>query len=291
MPMRDRINVVAERLYEALLRIPARRKLTQLEPRTAECMSIKSSLLSTLNGVYSVQEQEWIDRIEARRKELSSSREELTITDYGTGNQLLDRTEEEMRRGTQTRKTVSRVYRTTSVPAFWSSVLFRLVREMKPPICLELGSGSGISGCYHAAALKLNGKGTLVTLEGAAALAAVAEKGFQLLNLDNAVVVPGRFQDTLSEVLHQYAPIDYAFIDGHHDGSATQKYFEQIAAASAETALFVFDDISWSKSMKQAWHNILLDEKIRLSFDLGGMGICLLSRRIDTRQHIQIFLR
>jgi len=288
MSIIDQTIAIAERWYEAILRVPARRKLAQLEPSSAECTAIKAALLGTLNGVRTAEEQAWINRIEARRIGLNSSKEEVTVTDYGAVKRYVRLSAEEMYRGTLVRKTIGSVSRQLSKSPFWSFVLFRLIRELKPRTCLELGTALGISGSYQAASLKLNCVGTLVTLEGAAPFAAIAEAGFQFLKLNNTLVVPGRFQDTLSQVLRQHAPIDYAFIDGHHDGAATQEYFEQIAGAAAETAIFVLDDISWSRGMKQAWRYIISDERTRISFDLGGIGICILSRHISTQQHIRV---
>jgi predicted O-methyltransferase YrrM len=288
MIIRDQIILTAEQVYGAILRVPARRKLMQFEPFTAEGKSLKTALLNALHGILATEEKAWIDRIEARRSELNSSKEEVLISDYGAGNPSLHLTAEEMYRGTQVREIVGDVSRRSSKSVFWALVLFRLIREMKPHSCLELGTALGISGCYQAAAVKLNGPGTLITLEGAASLAAIAAKGFQSLELDNTRVVPGRFQDTLGDVLRQYAPIDYALIDGHHDGAATWGYFEQIAGVAAETAILVFDDISWSRGMKHAWKKIISDTRISISFDLGGIGICLLSRRAARRQYLHI---
>ena len=44
----------------------------------------------------------------------------------------------------------------------------RLVRELRPHSCLELGTGVGVSAGYQAAAMELNGVGRLLTLDGSA---------------------------------------------------------------------------------------------------------------------------
>ena len=93
---------------------------------------------------------------------------------------------------------------------------------MRPGSCLEMGTAVGVSTAYQAAALRLNRHGSFVTIEGATSLADIARSNFQQLGLDTVEVVVGRFQDTLTEVLTSRQPVDYVFVDGHHDEQATR---------------------------------------------------------------------
>jgi len=152
-----------------------------------------------------------------------------------------------------------------------------------------MGTAVGISAAYQAAALKLNGYGTLVTLEGATSLADIAKKNFQHLGLDTVEVIVGRFQDTLPGVLTDRQPVDYAFIDGHHDEQATLAYFEQILPFLAETSLLVFDDIAWSEGMKRAWKTIAQDRRVGVAVDLGpGLGLCVIDTSVTKRRYFRI---
>jgi predicted O-methyltransferase YrrM len=90
-------------------------------------------------------------------------------------------------------------------------------------------------------------------------------------------VVPGRFQDTLADVAREQAPVDFAFIDGHHDEHATVAYFRQILPHLGRSAVLVFDDISWSPGMERAWKTVTADERVGLAVDLSAIGICLVS--------------
>jgi predicted O-methyltransferase YrrM len=193
-----------------------------------------------------------------------------------------------MDRGIVVTRTVGEVCRGASKPYFWSLLLFKLIRKFRPCFCLELGTCLGISTSFQAAALKLNGMGKIVTLEGAKSLASLAERHFQALGLDNANIVIGRFQDTLGEVLNAYKSVDYVFIDGHHDEKATLAYYEQIKPFLSERALLVFDDISWSEGMKGAWKTIMADERVKISVDLRQIGVCIIDSRIDGRKNIMI---
>jgi predicted O-methyltransferase YrrM len=153
-------------------------------------------------------------------------------------------------------------------------LLFRLVRELRPAHALELGTNLGISAAYQAAALALNGGGELHTIEGAPRLAALARAHLASLGLA-AEVHEGRFSDVLPGLLARTAPLDYVFIDGHHDGPATVGYFAQIHPALGPGALVVFDDIAWSAGMAEAWRTVRADPRVRVAIGLGTMGACL----------------
>ena len=73
------------------------------------------------------------------------------------------------------------------------------------------------------------------------------------------------------------APVDYLFIDGHHDRDATIRYFRDAATHLADHAVVIFDDISWNDGMREAWRTIRQDHNICTSVDLGPMGIVVFS--------------
>ena len=250
--------------------------------------SLANALSDSLNERLVAEEKAWICRIESLRRELNSSADEITITDYGAGQPDLARNEEEMYQGVTVKWKVGDVARTASRPYFWSLLLFKLIKEFQPVSCLELGTCLGISGAYQAAALKVNNEGTLITLEGAESLASRARHHFVSLGLDNVSVVVGRFQDTLDEVLDRCGSLDYAFIDGHHDEHATLAYFEKIGPFLSPGAVLVFDDISWSDGMKRAWRSIEKTEKITVSVNMREMGICIFDAAIERKLSLTI---
>jgi predicted O-methyltransferase YrrM len=154
-------------------------------------------------------------------------------------------------------------------------LLFRLVREFAPVSCLELGTSIGFSAAFQAAALELNGSGRLLTLERKPMLVELARNHFAWLGLSRVAVREGRFQDTLGDALKEMTPIDFAFIDGHHDEQATFEYFDRIHGALAASAVLVFDDIKWSEGMERAWSRISSDHRVGIAADLGNIGVCV----------------
>jgi predicted O-methyltransferase YrrM len=258
----DEITAVSEPLAKAFR--------AMLDPRTSE------------------EEEAWIANIESLRDKRSTSVEEISVVDYGAVSSELSLTEAEMHRGQVVSRTVGDICRTASKPSFWAFLLFKLVRTFKPATCLELGTSLGISASYQAAALKLNDRGRLVTLEGSETLSRMAEQHFRTLGLDNVEVVSGRFQDTLNTTLSHHKPVDHVFVDGHHDKTATLNYFTQILPCVSESAVLVFDDISWSAGMREAWHAIEGNKKVKISADLSAMGVCLVDPKIEEKRRFDM---
>jgi len=68
--------------------------------------------------------------------------------------------------------------------------------------------------------------------------------------------------------------LDAVFIDGHHDGAATLRYFETILPVLAPGAVVVFDDIGWSMEMHEAWKILQAHRSVCCSIDMFDMGLC-----------------
>lgn len=238
-----------------------------------------SSAQAALSGALTLEEKAWTSRIERLRAELEASTERVTRTDFGAGLRHAAETAQDgavaSLDGARVEDEVQRIARFSSKKGLWALFLFKLIRELRPLRCVEMGTALGLSGAYQAAALALNGRGELTSLEGSAELAAIARRNWAALGLQGADVVVGKFSDTLGGVLGARAPIDYVFVDGHHDENATLDYFEQLVPHLASPACLVFDDIAWSKGMRRAWRSIESDRRIQVSVDFGMMGVAI----------------
>jgi len=207
------------------------------------------------------EEREWAARIEARKRELGSREERARPFEDGLPD------------------TVAQASLWTPIPSVWGAFLMRLVRELRPHSCLELGTGIGISAAYEAAALELNGDGGLVTLDGSAEWAAIAEEGLSSLGLGGVEFSVGPIADTLPDALQRYAPVDYAFVDAEHTEEATVGYFESIVPHMSPRGVMVFDDIPWTRELRQTWRRIAHDERVSAAFALGRMGVAVIADR------------
>jgi predicted O-methyltransferase YrrM len=283
------IKKIVKPLLKILLKLRAQIIISRLMRKSEPYQNgigqvIKESLANTL----SPDEKEWIDKVQSLKRKLESSTEPLLLTDFGARKihdpKVYDK---EIEFGRTVTTTVGEKCKTGSELYFWVLILFKIIRKFKPVSCLELGTCMGMSASTQASALYLNGKGHLITMEGAEPLAAIAKSNFQTLGL-NVDVVEGRFQDTLRETLIKFGPVDYAFLDGHLDGLATMDYFKEIMPFCKNKTILIVDNISWSPSMKKAWKIIDADERIKITFNLRQLGICIIDNEIKEKQSFKI---
>ncbi len=237
---------------------------------------IGAAVADIVDGTIEADESDIVAKIERRRAELAASSAPIAYMDFGASTRDASETPEEMYRGKPVERTVGNLEQRTSKRHRAALLLMKLLRAFRPTHGLELGTCLGISAAYQGAALALNNRGRLITLEGAEPVAALARETLSGLGIDRVGITIGRFQDTLQHVLNGNEPFDYAYIDGHHDGAATVGYFEQIKPHLSAKALLVFDDIRWSASMTEAWERIIGDPLVAVSADLVDMGVCYL---------------
>ena len=247
--------------------------------RLGRSVLVASALARAPLACFSAEEMRWIDRIERIRKTTTRSTQAITVRDYGArkpGDALSDA---DMAEGVLVRKIVGEICRIASKGPASAAVLFSLIRQLKPQRCVEMGTCVGISGAYIGAALALNGAGRLVSLEGDEAVAAIARRNFAALGLAQVTVVVGPFHRTLVPALAAATPVDFLFVDGHHDEHATQRYFETALDYLAADSLAVFDDINWSDGMRRAWHAVAAHPACVGTFSLSDFGIALVNGR------------
>lgn len=268
-------------------RLAGRAKLAAASVDGTAPTAVVAAVKKAAFGRPSPEERRWIERIELLRRLLETSPEELTLTDLGAGaGAKFDSGEAQTAHVVV--KTLGAMTRSSSPPR-WAYLLFRLVRELRPASVLELGSCVGVSASYQAAALELNGQaGRLISLEGADVLALRSQRTLEELGLrDRAEVRPGRFVETLGGAADDLAPIDLAFIDGHHVETATLEYAETILERASDEATLIFDDIHWSDGMRSAWSRIEADDRYALTLDLRKLGIAVVSKTAGSRANLR----
>ena len=212
-------------------------------------------------------EQTDLDAIEKVRESLLSSGISIPVMDFGVGSKKTELK-------TDKQEYIRDVCRIASKPKGSGLFLYNLIRQSKSENILELGTCLGISSAYIAMALKHQLSGKMITMEGSPARAKIADQNLKNLGLENyASVQAGKFQDILEPHLSETEYIDFAFIDGHHDGDATVGYFDQLLPKFKNGGIMVFDDIFWSVGMNKAWKTIRRSDSVKDSFEFKGMGI------------------
>ncbi len=212
---------------------PLTRLAVAREPRAQQ---LRRALRSTLLGRVPPAERAWADRIEAHREALFALADPsgMPCVDAAGGHSI-----------GSPETTVGVASAFLSLPAPWCRLLMRLIAEMAPRSCLELGTGFGISTAYLAAALELNGRGQLTTLDGSREYARRAADGLEQLGLRRVKLAVGPIAETLISEGERRAPVDFVFIDAEHQTLPTIEHFERVRPHLAENAVVAFDDADW----------------------------------------------
>lgn len=209
--------------------------------------------------------------IELLREKIILEDINIEVMDYGAGDPNDNRSAKEMHDGVVKHVSTKDLCK-IGLKNDFAHLLYAIVKKHQPLTTLELGTCCGFSSIYMSKAL--NNEGKIHTIEGSPQTAKIAQKNFKEANSFNIISHVGRFSDILPTLLKELKTIDFAFIDGHHDKDATLEYFEIIKPYLSKNALILFDDISWSKGMIEAWESIKKDTFIRSYKDFEKVGLC-----------------
>lgn len=213
--------------------------------------------------------------IESIRKELLLNTKVLEIEDFGAGSAV----------NKSNKRKVSAIAASSLKPKKFGQLMCRMVNYYKAHTIIELGTSLGITTSYLASG---NLQGEVFTFEGAGEVSQIARQNFQQLSLSNINLVEGNFDETLQDVLNKIDTVDFAFIDGNHRTKPTLQYFRQLLAKANEQAIFIFDDIHWSKEMEEAWRQIQQHPSVTLTIDLFFIGLVFFRKEQKVPQHFTI---
>lgn len=205
--------------------------------------------------------------IEKRRKILLRDTNEIVVQDFGAGSK---------QNASNIRK-ISYIARTSLSQGKYARLLYNLVNRFQPRTILELGTSLGISTAYLSYGAP---NARIVSLEGSQTIADIAKKTMQDCSCCNVEIFVGNFNDKLANVLQSIQYVDFAFIDGNHTKEATLRYFEQILPYCNENSILIFDDISWSEDMFEAWKTISSDDRVSITIDICKQGIVFFRKGI-----------
>ena len=165
-------------------------------------------------------------------------------------------------------------------------LLYRVGTYFKSQRVLELGTHLGMG----ATALCLGAKPKrIITVEGCPETARFTQNNFSRwgsnnYELSSIELMNNNFEDFLnkfqapedlrdSKTTHKtQATFDLIYLDGHHDGPATLRYFESLKKYLHDTTVLIIDDIHWSKGMSDAWQQIIKDPRVSVSIDTFFCG-------------------
>ncbi|WP_245975161.1 O-methyltransferase [Deminuibacter soli] len=214
-------------------------------------------------------------QVEAARRALLQNEQVLNIDDFGAGSRVI----------TTRQRVVKAIAQSSLKPAKYSQLLFRMVQYYKPATVVELGTSLGITAAYLASG---NNTTKVVTMEGAAEVAAVARDTFSKLQLSNIQLIQGNFDETLQPALQQVKQVDLVFIDGNHRYEPTVRYFKELLQFAGADSMIILDDIHWSEEMEQAWHEVQQHPQVTMTIDLFFIGIVLFKPEFKIKQHFTV---
>lgn len=212
--------------------------------------------------------------IEEQRKKLFSDDSLVTVTDLGAGSHLnKNRT-----------KKVSQIAKNALKNPALAQLIYRLAKDNNPKSIIELGTCLGITTAYLSKACP---EADVITIEGCPETAKVAYRNFSELGLENVELQVGNFDVLLPEVIANVEKLDFVYIDGNHRKEATLNYFKWCLPKIHENSLLIFDDIYWSKGMKEAWEEIKNHPDVVVTVDLFWIGLVYF-RKGQAKEHFKI---
>ena len=212
-------------------------------------------------------------KIEQQRSWLLGNETIIEVDDFGAGSV----------KGLKKKRVVQTIAASSLKPKKYAQLLYRLVNYFECKEILELGTSLGITTSYLAIA---KNDIQVTTLEGAASIAALAQKTFDTLQLKNIKTVTGNFDETLQTITNKN--YDFIFVDGNHRKEPALRYFHQLLTCVHNSTVIVFDDIHWSKEMEEVWEEIKNHISVTLTVDLFFIGLVFFRNEQKEKEHFVV---
>lgn len=163
----------------------------------------------------------------------------------------------------------------------YGKLLNSIVGSYQPKSMLELGTGLGVSAFYLA-----NGNPTshLVSIDGMECFQQAAMQVMEKLSIKNVELINSSF-DAYFESLGSNDAFDLIFIDGSHTYESTIENSHKALKHITPKGIIILDDIRWSKGMFEAWSEIKQDKRVRVSIDLGRLGILFVNSDLQYQEY------
>ncbi len=199
------------------------------------------------------------------KKEIKNDHQTLFHQDFGAGSKKVK----------TSKPTISQLASASLKSESEAALIARTADYFQARKILEFGTSFGLTTALLA---MVNPDAEIITLEGSEAVAQRASMIFDQLPQHGIRQIISQFDLAIEQKsLEEYGPFDMMIIDGNHRMKPTLHYFDYLLDFCSEDAVFVFDDIRWSKEMLNAWKIISSHPRITLALDMFGMGIGFLN--------------
>jgi len=215
----------------------------------------------------------WYSQIQNYRNSLLKNKTIISIEDYGAGSKSLRKD----------KRRVSKIAKKAGISLKRAQLLGRIITYFNPKEVLEIGTSVGLATSAMSFA---NPSTNITTLEGCISTVNIAKEYFTKFELKNINIITQNFDTALPNIIKQHA-FDFIYFDGNHQKEATIRYFEQCLSNVHNDSVFIFDDIYWSKGMKEAWLYIKQHPKVTVTIDTYFWGI-VFYRKEQVKEHFVI---
>ena len=207
------------------------------------------------------------------KRELLQSKDVLEVEDFGAGSKVFK----------SNKRKVSQIAKVAGIKTKYGLLLMRMMSYFNVQNCLEIGTSLGMaSNCLYRWLEDFE----LTTLEGCKSTLEYAQRNMEKKGNANVNYIAGNFDTTLKNVCKNKI-YDFVFFDGNHTKKATLDYFKVCLTSKHNDSVFVFDDIHWSKEMKEAWHEIKKHPEVTVTMDLFQWGVVFF-RKEQRKEHFTI---
>ncbi len=224
--------------------------------------------------IYDFKSKNEYNSIEQHRKKLLNDDRLITVTDLGAGSHLnKNRT-----------KKVKEIAKNALKSPRLAQLIYRMAKDNAPKSIIELGTCLGITTAYLSKAAPA---ARVLSIEGCPETAQIAAENFSALELANIELQVGNFDELLPGEIERRPELDFVYIDGNHRKEATLNYFKWCLPKVHEGSMLIFDDIYWSKGMKEAWAEIKQHPQVTVTVDLFWIGLVYFHQG-QAKEHFKI---
>lgn len=208
------------------------------------------------------------------RKSLLANNNFIDVTDFGAGSRIFK----------SNKRPITKIAKTAGISPKRAELLFRITNYFQPKNILEIGTSLGLA----TSALSLgNSDAKITTLEGCENTLAVAKQQFEKFDLYNIDSIKTEFSSYLNNRQPTTNNRQLIYFDGNHSRQATLEYFELLLPTITNETVWIFDDIHWSKGMKEAWEIIKSHPKVTATIDTFQWGFVFF-REEQPKEHFVI---
>ncbi|GEQ86822.1 O-methyltransferase [Patiriisocius marinistellae] len=200
----------------------------------------------------------------------------ISIKDFGAGSRVFN----------TNNRNINAIAKNAGITKKRQRLLLKITSYFQSSKILELGTSLGLA---TAALSKGNPNALIKTVEGCPATALVAEKYFKQFSFNNIDLINARFEDFFISEAFKNNNFDLVYVDGNHNKEHTLDYFEKLLPHVHNDSVIIFDDIYWSKSMTQAWQQIITHPQITVSIDSFYWGLVFF-RKEQNKEHFTLRL-